>query len=223
MTSRGPTIDLSMIFNTRANRTDISIILRGRVLVRCTIPGKIMSKTDGQLLLAKTSKTTLPKSVTLPNLLEPALKTKPTRVTRPRSECCFDARRRSYGLPDLNKQDSNFILSGAKRPQAIGKRPRSAQPLPVKPKMSKEEHPVATPAELSIYKLSKYNKRLIKPEINITNTFTSTKAFSEPRVTNKKLLDEHIAEQNETFDKHESRRSELLRWLQNSGNKDNAI
>ena len=219
MTSRGPTIDLSMIFNTRANRTDINNC-QGRVLVQRTKPGKIMSKTDGQLLLAKTSKTSLPKSVTLPNLLEPVLKTKPTR---PRSECCFDARRRSYGLPDLNKQDSNFILSGARRPQTIGKRPKTAQPLPVKPKMSQEEHPVVTPAELSIYKLGKYNKRLINPEINITSTFTSTKAFSEPRVTNKKLLDEHIAEQNESFDKHESRRSELLRWLQNSGSNDNVI
>lgn len=215
MTSHAPTIDLSTIFNIRTNRTDTLIIVRGRLVVCNTQkPGKIMSKTDGQLFLPRTSKTTLPKSVTLPNLLEPFPKTK---ATRPRSECCFDAKRRSYGLPDLNKQDSNFILPGVKRPQSIDKRPRTAQSLTVNSKPSQEKHPVVTSAELSIYKLSKYNKHLIKPEIKIRNVCTNTKALSEPSVTNKKLLDEHIAKENEHFDKHESKRSELLRWLQNSG------
>ena len=211
MTSHDRTIDLSTIFNTTTNRTHISVTLRGRLVVQYTKPGKMMSKTDGQLLLPTTSKTALQKSVTLPNLLEPVLKTK---ATRPRSECCFE--RRSYGLPDLNK-DSNFILPGVKRPQSVRQRPRTAQSLTVNSKPSQEKHPMVTPAELSIYKLSKCNKHLIKPEIKITNACTNRKPFSEPSATNKKLLDEHIAKENEHFDKDECKRTELLRWLQNSG------
>ena len=72
------------------------------------------------------------------------------------------------------------------------------------------------PAEISIYRLSK-GKNLIKPEIKITKTPVSPDEFAKFNTSNK-LLEEHISRENDTFDKQESKRAELLKWLEASGN-----
>jgi hypothetical protein len=166
-----------------------------------------MSGENRQLFLPFTSKDAGSHIVRLPNLLEQ------TPITaRPRSECCLKTERISYGLPGLNKEDTTFV----KRPKTAGKRPNTSLGLNTNSKVSPEKHAVITPAELSIYKLSKY-KNLIKPEIKITETAVGSKEFSKSGIINKRLLDEHIARENDGFDKHESKRTELLKWLQNSG------
>ena len=72
---------------------------------------------------------------------------------------------------------------------------------------------------MSIYRLSKYNN-LIKPEIKITKTAVGSKEFVRSDIKNKRLLEEHVARENESFDKHEVKRSELIRWLRNSQKSD---
>ena len=175
---------------------------------------RIMSEVNEQLFVPKTSKNTLANPVKLPNLLGRGDK---TTHSRPRSESCLETRRLTHGLPDLYDSDSKCIPPSLKRPKTLPKRPRTSQETATNTKHSTERYSVITPAEISIYKLSKY-KKLIKPEIEITNTScTQPESFSNTSLTNKKLLDEHIERENKGFDKHETKRNELLRWLENSG------
>ena len=155
-----------------------------------------------------TSNNSLPHLVRLPNLLE-------QKSTRPRSECGFVNEKLSYGLPGLNRHDSNFMQTVVKRPKTTGNRPNTALGLATNLKRLPEEHDVITSAEMSIYRLSKYNN-LIKPEIKLTKTATGSKEFVRLDAKNKRLLEEHVARENESFDKHEVKRSELIRWLRNS-------
>ncbi|CAB3989826.1 Hypothetical predicted protein [Paramuricea clavata] len=171
---------------------------------------KPMSGENGQLFLPTVSK--VPNIVRLPTLLEPDVKAIAAR--RPRSERCLKTTRLpyGYGLPSLNDHDSNFIPSVVERPKTTGKRPNTSESSTRNSNLS----PAEKQTEISIFKLSKY-RNLIKPEMKVTKTAISSKEFSKSSILNKNLLDEHVAREKDSFDKHESKKTELVRWLHNSG------
>jgi hypothetical protein len=167
-----------------------------------------MTEETRQLFQPAASNNALPHIVRLPNLLE--------GKTRPRSESSFVKEGRSYGFPGLSRQDSNLSQNTVKRAKTTtGHRPNTALAPATNLKRSPEHGEVLTSAEMKIYRLSKYNN-LIKPEMKITNTAVGCKEFLRPGNKNKGLLEEHVARENESFDKHEVKRTEILRWLQNS-------
>lgn len=127
-----------------------------------------------------------------------------TKITRPRSECCHETETFSARLPCVGEKDRPLSAVSYKRSFSESRHARTFEQNLITPK-----------AKVNVYQLNQF-KNLVQPLRNSSQEVSRSpeERLKKSTSMNTRLLEEHIARENEVFEKNEGKKVELMRWLQ---------